>query len=123
MHIFTFYKTDNIIDCIHISAMSFLEAVNALSELDPYANIHYNLREYNVVNIYDYNKFIKLTNIDIFYINHPYFLSDKLYKELTKKDYKKVIDKSEVKNKINQKIEEIIKHPKYNTFIPSKDDV
>ena len=131
MTIFTFYKQNNNKEYIHIMAMSYLKAVGALNEINNYASYVYNLKEYkNELITMDNKDLSKLLNIDEFYLMLPYILSDKQYK-LIKSKYvysksyiisKVVKDNTEV-DKISdpliQKIQKIVDHPKYNTFIPT----
>lgn len=128
MTIFTFYKQKNNNECIHIISSSFLEAIEVLYEINNYSSIIYNLQEYKKEEINDINIILKVLEIDDTYLGVPYILSKSQYQQIinlseSKKSNKKIvidqstIENSEIKDKLIQKIEKIINHPEFNTFL------
>ena len=128
MHIFTFYTKDNINNCIHIGASSFLEAVNALTELNNYAKYEYDLINYKVEHIFEEKDWLKILNIESMYLGIPYFISETKYKELIKSkgslNNTKVTKQKEepTDSLIIKKIKEVVNNNKrYNGFLIKND--
>lgn len=93
MKIFTFNKLNNIFELngsIHISAATYLEAVNALNALNPYAAIKYDLKAFITTPIYNYKAYCKILGFDGFeygddnfsYASLPCFLSEEQYQKI-----------------------------------------
>ena len=128
MHIFTFYKKNNINNCIHIGALSFLEAINALTELNNYAKYEYDFINYKVEHIFEEKDWLKILNIESMYLGIPYFISESKYKELIKA--KSSLNNTKVKKQreeptdslIVKKIKEVVNNNKhYNGFLIKND--
>lgn len=126
MYIYTFYKLNNINEKIHIGALSYLEAVNALYELNNYANYVYDLITYRLdqLQIYEItkNEYCKLMNIGEDYICFPIFINEEQYKKLTSKTW----FNSNINSKIIDKFNKINQHPSnkgVNTFVLTYDQI
>ena len=125
MYIYTFYKRNNTNEKIHIVALTYCEAVNALYELNNYADYVYDLTTYRLDELWLYkiskNEYCKLMNIGEDYICFPIFINEEQYKKITSKTwYNKTWFNSNINNKIIDKFNEINKHPSnkgINTFV------
>ena len=133
MYIYTFYKNNNINVKIHIAAMTFCEAVDALYSIQPYAYWVYNLKEYRLdeLRLYEItkNEYCKLMNIAEDYIYFPIFINDEKYQKLTSKQlYNKNIndDQDNTTVKVIDKLKKIIQHPTnkgINTFLATYGEI
>lgn len=91
--LYHFYSKNNDNKRIIVGALSFLEAANAAHDLCVDIGDQYNLNEYKLENIVDYKKYMELLDINEFYYNLPYILSENQYKKLQ--------DNNLIKNFIN----------------------
>lgn len=106
--IFTFYRKDKSNTCIHIAALTVMEAANALYELDNFSQMHYNIHEFKMEHI---NVF-PILNIDEDYSGLPYILSEEQYEYVVSEHRKQQkYDKFE-RNTID------MSNVKYNTAMP-----
>ena len=126
MYIYTFYKRNNINEKIHIGALTYLEAVNALYELNNYANYVYDLTTYRLDELCLYeiskNEYCKLMNIGEDYICFPIFINEEQYKKITSKTW----FNGNINSKIIDKFNEINQHPSnkgVNTFLPTYEQI
>ena len=106
--IFTFYRKDKSNTCIHIAALTVMEAANALYELDNFSQIHYNIHEFKMEHI---NVF-PILNIDEDYSGLPYILSEEQYEYVVSEHRKQQKDNKFERNVIDKS------NVKYNTAIP-----
>jgi len=97
MRIYTFYKNTGEDNPIIVTAATYLEAVNAVKELNNYAALEYNFNEYKQENIDP----MPYLNIDKDYWCLPYIMSQKQYDDIKKninknipKPFRKEIDNS-----------------------------
>lgn len=84
--LYHFYSKNNDNKRIIVGALSFLEAANAAHDLCVDIGDQYNLNEYKLENIVDYKKYMELLDINEFYYNLPYILSENQYKKLQDND-------------------------------------
>ena len=106
--IFTFYRKDKSNACIHIAALTVMEAANALYELDNFSQMHYNVHEFKMEHI---NVF-PILNIDEDYSGLPYILSEEQYEYVVSEHRKQQKDDKFERNTIDKS------NIKYNTAIP-----
>lgn len=106
--IFTFYRKDKSNICIHIAALTVMEAANALYELDNFSQMHYNIHEFKMEHI---NVF-PILNIDEDYSGLPYILSEEQYEYVVSEHRKQQKDNKFERNVID------MSNVKYNTAIP-----
>lgn len=78
--IYTFHKYDNSGN-IHISALSFIEAINAIYELNNCARFIYNFEKFSKYVIAT-NDYCRILNIEPEYTLFPRFISDEEYVKL-----------------------------------------
>lgn len=110
--LFTFYRKDNSDACIHIAALTVMEAADALYELDNFAPIHFNLREFKMEHI---NVF-PILHIDNEYSELPYILSEEQYEYVISEHRKQHKDDKFERNVIDKS------NMKYNTTVPIYND-
>ena len=106
--IFTFYRKDKSNACIHIAALTVMEAANALYELDNFSQMHYNVHGFKMEHI---NVF-PILNIDEDYSGLPYILSEEQYEYVVSEHRKQQKDDKFERNTIDKS------NMKYNTAIP-----
>ena len=106
--IFTFYRKDKSNTCIHIAALTVMEAANALYELDNFSQMHYNIHEFKMEHI---NVF-PILNIDEDYSGLPYILSEEQYEYVVSEHRKQQKDDKFERNTIDKS------NVKYNNSIP-----
>ena len=106
--IFTFYRKDKSNVCIHIAALTVMEAANALYELDNFSQMHYNIHEFKMEHI---NVF-PILNIDEDYSGLPYILSEEQYEYVVSEHRKQQKDDKFERNTID------MSNVKYNTAMP-----
>ena len=111
--LFTFYRTDNSDACIHIAALTVMEAADALYALDNFALMHYNLREFKMEHI---NVF-PILHIEEEYSELPYILSEEQYEYVISEYGKQHKDDKFERNVIDKSNE------KYNTALPVNDTI
>lgn len=111
--LFTFYRTDNSDACIHIAALTVMEAADALYALDNFASMHYNLREFKMEHI---NVF-PILHIEEEYSELPYILSEEQYEYVISEYGKQYKDDKFERNVIDKSNE------KYNTALPVNDTI
>ena len=133
MHIYTFYKNNNINVKIHIAALSLFEAVDALYSIQPYAYWVYNLKEYRLDELWLYeiskNEYCKLMNIGEDYMCFPIFINEDKYQKLTSKQWcnKNInVIPNSTTEKVIDKLNKMIQHPTnkgINTFLPTYGEI
>ena len=106
--IFTFYRKDKSNACIHIAALTVMEAANALYELDNFSQMHYNIHEFKM----EYINVFPILNIDEDYSGLPYILSEEQYEYVVSEHRKQQKDNKFERNVIDKS------NVKYNTAIP-----
>jgi len=111
--LFTFYRTDNSDACIHIAALTVMEAADALYALDNFAPMHYNLREFKMEHI---NVF-PILHIEEEYSELPYILSEEQYEYVISEYGKQYKDDKFERNVIDKSNE------KYNAALPVNDTI
>lgn len=84
--LYHFYSKNNDNKRIIVGSLSFLEAANAAHDLCVDINDQYNLNEYKLEKIVDDKKYMELLDINEFYYNLPYILSENQYKKLQDND-------------------------------------
>lgn len=106
--LFTFYRKDNSDVCIHIAALTVMEAADALYALDNFAPMHYNLHEFKMEHI---NVF-PILHIEEEYSELPYILSEEQYEYVVSEYIKQHKDDKFERNVIDKSNE------KYNAALP-----
>ena len=131
MYIYTFYKANNINEKIHIAAITFFEAIEALYELNPYSYYVYNLKEYRLDQLWIYeitkNEYCSILGIEEDYMCFPIFINEDKYQKITsKKWFNGNINNSLIPDhqseRVIDKLNQITQHPTnkgINSFLPT----